>query len=130
MAQNSEGERRKQVLEKVLACVRSGETIKLPDFDPDLSTGGAEFALTSIGLEENPFGGAVGDFRYQFEGEEDLLHLIVTRTSGDPLTAEEGRSVAGFLFSGVPTALVWFRPGEVSQHFYVGHDELLDSLTL
>jgi hypothetical protein len=29
----------------------------------------------------------------------------------------------------VPSALVWLKPGEFSQHFYVGHDELLVHLT-
>ena len=78
-----------------------------------------------MGFVTNPFGGALGPYRYQLEGEDDLLHLIVARADGGPLTAEQGRLVAGALFKDVSSALVWLRPGEFSQHFYVGHDDLL-----
>jgi hypothetical protein len=67
----------------------------------------------------------VGDFRYQFEGEEDLLHLFVTRLDGSPIDSADGLAVAQFLMPTVPPALVWHKPGEFSQHFYVGHDDLL-----
>ena len=78
-----------------------------------------------MGFVPNAFGGSLGPFRYQFEGEDDLLHLIVARSDGGPLTAEEGRLVAGELLKGMSSSLVWLRPGEFSQHFYVGHDDLL-----
>jgi hypothetical protein len=78
------------------------------------------------GFAPNQFGGQIGGYRYQLEGEDDLLHLIVARTDGGRLTAEQGRLVAGELFKHVSSALIWIRPGEFSQHFYVGHDDLLD----
>jgi hypothetical protein len=59
------------------------------------------------------------------EGEEDLLHLIVVRQDGKELTPAEGQAVAGFVWPGVPSALIWLKPGVLSQHFYVGHDELV-----
>jgi hypothetical protein len=86
------------------------------------STG--QYALLSVGIEDNAFGGNVADYRYQFEGEEDLLHLIVTGREGQLLTPQEGQRVASFLLPDVSPALIWLRPGEYSQHFYVGHDEL------
>jgi hypothetical protein len=81
-----------------------------------------------VGAEENAFCGNVGPYRYQFEGEEDLLHLIVTRQDKDRLTVEEAQEVAGFLMPGIPAGLVWLKPGEFSQHFWVGHDELCRNL--
>jgi hypothetical protein len=99
--------------------------IKLPDFDPTVSRGSGDFALTTVGIEPNDFGGRVGPYRYQFEGEEDLLHLIVTRLDGEPLSVEEGRDVAGFLLPEVEPGLLWLRPGQASQHFYLAHDELV-----
>lgn len=108
----------------VIEHIRSGRQIKLPDFDRALSQP-SESALVSVGLEPNAFGGTVGDHRYQFEGEEDLLHLIVTRRDSHHLSAEEAQTVAGFVLEGLPRSLVWFRPGEYSHHFYFGHDELL-----
>ena len=114
-----------------MAAVREhivqGQSIRLPAFDPKLSQPSERFALTSVGLEPNPFGGRVGEYRYQIEGEDDLLHLIVTRVDGGPLSAEEGQQVAGFLFAGVSTALIWLKPGEFSQHFYVGHEEVVNA---
>ena len=122
--------RRFDVMSTIIACVREDRTIKLPAFDPTLSRPSDRFALLSVGLEANEFSGNVGDFRYQFEGEEDLLHLIVTRQDSQPLSVEEGQAVAGFLLEGVPQALIWLRPGEYSQHFYLGHDDLIGNLLL
>jgi len=103
-------------MESVRAAVRAGVRIELPR-----RLGAGEPA----GFVANPFGGSLGAFRYQLEGEDDLLHLIVARADGCALTAEEAQAVAGVLFEGVPSALVWLRPGEFSQHFYIGHDDLL-----
>jgi len=116
--------RRDEVMRGILEDIRADNPVRLPDFDPATSIP-AESALLTVGAEPNRYSGTIGLYRYQFEGEEDLLHLIVTRTSRDPLTAEEGQAVAGFVLAGVPQGLVWFRPGELSQHFYLGHDELL-----
>ncbi len=112
------------VMRRILDHVRDDVTIKLPAFDPTLSRPSDQFALLSVGLEENDFRGSVGPYCYQFEGEEDLLHLMVTRANGEPLTAEEGQQVASFALPGVPAALIWLRPGEFSQHFFLGHDDI------
>ena len=117
-------------MQRILDCVVVNQTIKLPPFNPEVSRPSDKYALTSIGLEENDYCGWLGDYRYQFEGEEDLLHLIVTQKDGDPLTAEIGQQVAGFVLRGLPTALIWLKPGEVSQHFYFGHDELIGKLII
>ncbi|MFN8218929.1 MAG: hypothetical protein U0S12_02200 [Fimbriimonadales bacterium] len=106
--------------------IREGATIKLPPFDPSVSQAGV-VALQHIGIEPNPFSGTVDAFRYQFEGEEDLLHLIVARQDGETISPEEGQGVLRFVLPDVPEALVWFKPGKYSQHFFVGHDELLRS---
>lgn len=103
--------------------------MRLPDFDKALSVPEERFALLEIGAEPNDFTGIAGLYRYQFEGEEDLLHLIVTRTDGQVLSAEEGQEVAGFVLEGVPPALIWLRPGTYSQHFYFGHDHLVEIQT-
>jgi hypothetical protein len=122
--------RRDEVMRRILEYVRENRTIKLPAFDRTLSRPSDQFALLSIGLEANEFSGTVSSFRYQFEGEEDLLHLIVTDRDGGPVTPQEGQAVAGFVLRGLPPALIWLRPGEFSQHFYFGHDELLDNLVV
>ncbi|MHB8636039.1 MAG: hypothetical protein ACYC96_06160 [Fimbriimonadaceae bacterium] len=106
------------VMAAVREAVRAGIRIDLPR-----RLGAGE----PTGFVPNAFGGVLGPFCYQLEGEDDLLHLIVARRDGDPLTAEEGRLVASELFKGVSSGLVWLRPGTRSQHFYVGHDDLLNS---
>jgi hypothetical protein len=126
----AEIQRRREIMERVLECTRENRTIKLPVFDPTLDRPSDQFALISIGLEPNEFSGTLGRYRYQFEGEEDLLHLIVTAENQEPLTTQEAHQVATFVLKGVPTALIWLRPGEFSQHFYFGHDELLKHLEL
>ena len=115
-------------MDRILKCIRDEKRITLPVFNPELARPNDHFALINIGLEPNDFSGSLGDFRYQFEGEEDLLHLIVTRSNQSTLTTEEARVVADFVLIGMPSALVWLRPGEYSQHFYFGHDELLKNI--
>lgn len=102
----------------------------LPAFDPALDRPSDQYALLSIGLEPNNFSGSLDVFRYQFEGEEDLLHLIVTRYDQRPFPAEEAQTVASFVLRGMPTALIWLRPGEFSHHFYFGHDDLVGNLII
>ena len=46
-------------------------------------------------LEPNDFAGTLGPFRYQFEGEEDLLHLMVT-ADGAPLSVADAQRVVAF----------------------------------
>ena len=127
-ATDQEVSRRNEVIGRVIDFIEANRTIKLPVFDPATARPNDRFALINIGLEPNDFNGTIADLRYQFEGEEDLLHLIVTRTGELPVTAEEGQMVAAFVLRGVPPALIWLRPGQYSQHFYVGHDDLLGSL--
>jgi hypothetical protein len=120
-------ERRDEVMRRVLAFIAENRRITLPPFDPSVARPSDRFALVNVGLEPNDFAGTADRFRYQFEGEEDLLHLIVTATEGE-VTVKDGQAVASFVLAGVPTALVWLKPGELSQHFYVGHDDLVGSL--
>ncbi|MBL8060548.1 MAG: hypothetical protein JNK63_07535 [Chthonomonas sp.] len=114
---NEEVSRRAEVMAAIFECIRANRPVKLPPFDPA--------AGNQVGAEPNPFNGKVGDLAYQFEGEEDLLHLIIRRADHQPLPPNEARAVAAWLFSGVPPALIWFKAGTIEQHFYLGHDDLL-----
>ena len=73
---------------------------------------------------ESLYNGSRGTYKYEFEGEDDLLHLSITKTSGERLTPEEAQEVVAWLLPGMPSGLIWIRPGEYSQHFYCGHDDL------
>jgi hypothetical protein len=115
-----EAERRDQIVARLLSYIREGRTIRLPDFDG--SSTSADYALLAV--PENDFSGTYEGFRYQFEGEEDLLHLAIMRQDGAPLTVEQAQQVVSFLLPEVPPALIWLKPGNVSQHFYFGHDIL------
>ena len=110
------------------SAILADERISLPPFDGRDSS--FETAHHLIGIEPNPYGGTIGPYRYQFEGEEDLLHLIVARSDGAPLSPEEGQAVASHVIAGVTPGLVWFKPGHYTQHFSFGHDELLDAGSL
>lgn len=120
--------RRNEVINRLLDHIREDVRIKLPDFDPSKERPSDLYALINVGIEPNQFSGTIGRFRYQFEGEEDLLHLIVTSQDDAGLSTAEGHEVGSFVLQGVPTALIWLRPGSLSQHFYVGHDELIKHL--
>lgn len=74
---------------------------------------------------QSPFAGTVASFRYAFEGEDDLLHLWVTRLDDQPFSVEEAQEVVAFVLPNVSPGVVWLKPGIHSHHFYVGHDELL-----
>ena len=121
---DEESQVRERVIASILAATIDNVTIKLPAFDPNSSVR-AEVALQTIGVEPNDYGGSVGDYRYQFEGEEDLLHRIISRQDFAEISPAEGQAVCEWLLPWVPVALMWFKPGRVTQHFYVGHDELL-----
>lgn len=129
IATSEELERRNQVVSTVIKFISEERRIFLPPFDPAISRPSDQFALQSVGLEPNDFGSTVGSFRYQFEGEEDLLHLIVSRVDGESLTPRDGQEVVHFLLPDFPTSLMWLKPGEYTQHFYFGHDELLSTLS-
>jgi len=78
-------------------------------------------------VETARYKGLWGDFLYQIEGEEDLLHLIVERCDGSSLTVEDAQGVADQVLAGVPTGLIRLTPGVRSHHFYVGHEEFVRS---
>lgn len=125
--QPEETAQRDRVLAAVARSTRAGEAVRLPAYDASRDRPGL-VALASVGIEENEFGGTVGGFRYQFEGEDDLLHLFVCRQDGAELAPEEARAVAAFAMPGIAPGLVWFKPGTLTQHFYCGHDDLVAGL--
>ncbi|MGQ9486965.1 MAG: hypothetical protein ACUVRT_06830 [Armatimonadota bacterium] len=72
------------------------------------------------------YGTTLGDFRIQFEGEDDLLHLSITRTDGEPVSHEEAQHIAEAFFHAVPKGLIQCRPAVYSVHYYIAHDLLVD----
>ncbi len=124
---DAERARRDEIARRILEHIAKNRRIALPPFDSATARPNDRFALVNVGLEPNEFSGTLGSLRYQFEGEEDLLHLIVT-ADGASVSVAQGQRVASFVLAGVPTALVWLKPGELSQHFYVGHDDLVGAL--
>jgi hypothetical protein len=123
MPSPDEQTQRDQVREALKAAIRSGQAILLPEFRG--GEGPGEFALQNVGLEENPFGGTSEGLRYQFEGEEDLLHLFIVRTDGGEIGVEESRLLAEWLLPEVPPGMIWLNPGRRSMHFHFGHDLLV-----
>lgn len=123
-----ESTRRAEILRAILGAIGSATMIKLPAFDRSLALESDVRRVALVGLEPNAYGGTLGEFRYQFEGEEDLLHLFVMRLDGEELSVQEAQRVAGWLLAGVSPGLIWLKPGKVSQHFYVGHDLLVEQL--
>ncbi len=119
---------RDTIVSRILGDIRENRIILLPDFKGERGAVSDHIALLNVGIEDNSYGGKIGEYRYQFEGEEDLLHLIVVRNDQAKLSAEEAQQVTSFLYPGVPTAMMWFKPGEYSHHFYIGHDVLLEYL--
>jgi hypothetical protein len=117
-----EANHRNSVFARILDYIRRDEKILLPPYQREETGGGAEFALLAIG--DNHFSGTIGPYRYQFEGEDDLLHVFVMRQDRTELTVPEAQLVVSFLIPEVSPALIWLRPGTLSHHFYVGHDEL------
>ncbi len=100
--------RRKEVLTAIKEAVARNETIKVAG-----------------PTEESHYNGGLGAYKYEFEGEDDLLHLCITKASGERLTPEEAQEVVAWLLPGLPPGLIWIRPGAYSQHFYCGHDDLV-----
>ncbi|WKZ81350.1 MAG: hypothetical protein QY327_05465 [Fimbriimonadaceae bacterium] len=82
----------------------------------------------SPGALTGPFGGVIGEYRFVFEGEDDLLHLLLMRTDGAALERESALEVAEFLTEGVPKSLKWLRLGPTSLSLYLGHDLLLQAI--
>lgn len=117
----------KKVIDSLLDAISTNTTVLLPPYDPTQSVSG-HVALQSVGCETNPYGATVGDFRFQFEGEEDLLHLFITRTDGNEISPEQGQQVVQAVIPQLPPGLIWFKPGRLTQHFYFGHDDLLAAM--
>lgn len=117
-----EDARRRAVVARVVEFVLENRPILLPGFDG--RTREADFALQS--LPDNDFSGAIGGFRYQFEGEDDLLHVMIGRLDGGQIEVSEAQQVAAFLLPQVSPGVIWLKPGRYSHHFYLGHDELLE----
>jgi len=104
---------RARILGALTNAIHADETIRVP-----------------FANDPSPFSGTVGSYVYSFEGEDDLLHISVTRRDGAKLTAEEGQAVVSWLLPGMPPGLIWIRPGELSQHFYCGHDDLVANVEI
>ena len=123
-----ESKRKQLVLGKILEHIESSTTIRLPDFSPDRPSESKDLAMFAVAMEPNEFNGSRGEFQYQFEGEDDLLHLMVLKKNGEAFPPETAQIIAAWLFEGIPPALIWIKPGVRSHHFYVGHDELITYL--
>ncbi len=121
-------EQAEAVRKAVLEAIRTNTRIKVPDFDRDAEWAGGEPPLRRIAQTENPFGGQLGPYLYQFEGEEDLLHIFVIRADDGELSVAEGRTVLDVLIPELSPGLVWLKPGVHSQHFYFGHDAWLQAI--
>ncbi|MHB1460052.1 MAG: hypothetical protein ACYC1M_02050 [Armatimonadota bacterium] len=67
----------------------------------------------------------LGDFKVQFEGEDDLLHLEIVRTDGTKLDILGAKQIADRFFANIPPALIVVKPAEFSAHYYLPHDILL-----
>ena len=116
---------RDTVLLNLREHIATNRTIRLPNPGPGPDQGPNDIALMALVFRESAFGGSLGAYRYLFEGEDDLLHLLVVRSDGRELTVDDARPVAQFVLPGVAPALVWLKPGKVSQHFYLGHELFL-----
>ena len=120
---------RREILVRILDYIARSERIVLPEWDRSPQAL-SDYALLNVGLEPNDFGSKVGEWRYQFEGEDDLLHLMVCRADQGPMPGSEARAIVDWLLAGVPTGLYWVKHATHSHHFYVGHDILPDSLVV
>ncbi len=67
----------------------------------------------------------IGDFKVQFEGEDDLLHLEIVRLDGSTIDILDAKRIADMFFENIPPALIVVKPAEFSAHYYLPHDILL-----
>ncbi|MCS7310251.1 MAG: hypothetical protein NZ741_08535 [Armatimonadetes bacterium] len=74
------------------------------------------------------YGATLGEYRVQFEGEDDLLHLSITRVDGGRMTHDEAQQLADLFFHAVPKGLIQCLPAEHSVHYYIAHDLFVDYL--
>lgn len=118
--------RRDVVLGRLVRAIAEGLPIRLPQ---PSSTRPARTTAWEDFDEASEFAGVVGRWRYLFEGEDDLLHLVVARRDGSAIPVAEAWDVVAFLLPDVPRGLIWIRPGTGSHHFYLGHECLHLSLS-
>lgn len=104
-------QRRDSVVASLLEAIRSNTVIRIPQPPAEVSS--------------SEYFGRVGPFEYCFEGEDDLLHVAVTRSDRENFPVEHAQSVISFLLPQLDPGIVWLKPGTWSHHFYFGHDELL-----
>jgi len=71
LATQSEISIRNEIISRILDSTAKNLTIKLPKFDAETSIATPETAAMTVGIEPNEFGSTLGEYRYQFEGEED-----------------------------------------------------------
>ncbi len=98
------------VLESIVEAIQNNKRISMP---------------VLYSLETSPYEGILEGHQYFFEGEEDLLHLVLTRQDHSKIELNKAMTLARKILDGVPPALIWMKPGQYSCHFYLGHDELL-----
>lgn len=96
----------RRVLQAIVEDTRAGVTISLS--------------------QRERYGAVLGEYRVQFEGEDDLLHLAITRTDGGCVSHEEAQQIADLFFHNIPKGLIQCRPAQYSVHYYLGHDILAD----
>lgn len=118
---STDEQRRDEVLGRIREAVCNNQVIRLPR---TAALEGRE-PLLAMATAEDAYGGGCGDYRYLFEGEDDLLHVVVMRADGAPCSAEEAQRVIAWLLPDVPPGLIWIKPGSQTQHFYLGHDILV-----
>ncbi len=71
------------------------------------------------------YGIDIGEYRAQFEGEDDLLHLSITRLDNGPVDWPEARALSALFFAGIPETMIFAKPARCSAHFYLPHDVFL-----
>ncbi len=71
------------------------------------------------------YGMNIGEYRVQFEGEDDLLHLSITRLDSGPINWLEAREMSALFLAGIPETMIFAKPARHSAHFYLPHDVFL-----
>lgn len=101
-----------KVLESVLDAIKQNQRICLPN-------------IHLSGDQPSDYEGIIDDYHYLFEGEEDLLHLILMKQDKSEIGVDKAIIIARKVLCNVPPALIWMKPAQYSCHFYLGHDDLL-----
>ncbi len=115
------------VLEKIKEYTLQNKPIRIPRLNCVEKSHGSEMAYLTDWTQISEFAGSIGEYQFLFEGEDDLLHLVILRKDLQPISVEDARRIVEKIMPDVPTAKIWLSPGIFTQHFYVGHDELISS---